>query len=100
MSGGTQVYHHTQDSLCLARDANQEPPEYKYRVISGFRPEVDKVCALLGYYEVYRGISLPTFQGNLSGLIAKFQEIQEESCRWARGLLPDPLDLVKFLWIP
>ena len=46
ISGGTQVYHHNQDSLCLARDANQEPLEYKYRVISGIRPEVGERTAI------------------------------------------------------
>jgi len=35
-------------------------------VISGFRCEVDEICALLGYYSVYGGSSLPTFRDNLS----------------------------------
>jgi hypothetical protein len=48
---GPQFYHYTQDSLCLARDANREPPEYKYRVISGFRPEVVENRDLLGSEE-------------------------------------------------
>jgi hypothetical protein len=30
--------------------------------ISGFRREVDENCALLGYYAVSRGNSLPTFR--------------------------------------
>jgi len=34
-------------------------------VISGFHHNVDKICALLGYYAAYSGNSLPTFQDNL-----------------------------------
>jgi hypothetical protein len=48
-------------------------------LISGFLCEVAEKCVLLGYYEVYSGISLPTFRRSISGLIAKVQEIQEES---------------------
>ena len=32
----------------------------------GFRREVDRNCALLGYYAAGSGNSLPTFRGNLS----------------------------------
>jgi len=32
----------------------------------GSRPKVDENCAILGYYAVYSGISLPTFRDNLS----------------------------------
>jgi hypothetical protein len=46
-------------------------------VISGFRPEVDENCALLGYYAAISGKSVPTFRRNLSGPIFKGQEIQE-----------------------
>jgi hypothetical protein len=35
-------------------------------VISGFRREVDKNCAFLGYYAASSGNLLPTFQDNLS----------------------------------
>jgi len=35
-------------------------------VISGFRREVDKICALIGNYAAYIGNSLPTFRANLS----------------------------------
>jgi len=35
-------------------------------IISGFRREVDEICALLGYYAAHGGNSLPTFQDNLS----------------------------------
>jgi hypothetical protein len=31
-------------------------------VISGFRREVDKICAVVGYYAAYSGDSLPTFR--------------------------------------
>jgi len=39
---------------------------YYLCVISGFRTEADKNCALLGYYEVSRGNFLPTFLEKLS----------------------------------
>jgi hypothetical protein len=35
-------------------------------VISGFQREVERNCALLGYYIASSGNSLPTFRGNLS----------------------------------
>ena len=35
-------------------------------MISGFRREVAENCALLGYYAVSSGNSLPTFRDNLS----------------------------------
>ena len=35
-------------------------------VISGFRREVDEIWALLGYYAVYSGNSLPSFRDSLS----------------------------------
>jgi len=35
-------------------------------MISGFRCEVDEICALLGYYADYSCNSLPTFRDNLS----------------------------------
>jgi len=34
-------------------------------VISGFRSNVDEICALLGYYVAYSGSCLPTFRDNL-----------------------------------
>jgi hypothetical protein len=34
-------------------------------VISGFRHDVDKICALLGYYATLSGSSVPTFRVNL-----------------------------------
>jgi hypothetical protein len=35
-------------------------------VISGFRRHADEICALLGYYAVSSGNSLPTFRDNVS----------------------------------
>jgi hypothetical protein len=35
-------------------------------VISGFRCDVDEICALLGYYTALSGSSVPTFRDNLS----------------------------------
>jgi hypothetical protein len=35
-------------------------------VISGFRRDVDKICALLGYYAASSGSSLTTFRDNVS----------------------------------
>jgi hypothetical protein len=34
-------------------------------VISGFRRDVDQICALLGYYAASSGNTLPTFQDNI-----------------------------------
>ena len=35
-------------------------------MISGFYSDVAEICALLGYYAVYSGSPLPTFQDNIS----------------------------------
>jgi hypothetical protein len=35
-------------------------------VISGFRRDVDEICALLGYYAASSGNPLPTFRDNVS----------------------------------
>jgi hypothetical protein len=35
-------------------------------VTSGFRRNIDDICALLGYYAAYSGNSVPTFRDNLS----------------------------------
>jgi hypothetical protein len=34
--------------------------------ISGFRRDVDEICALLGYYAASNGNHLPTFRDNVS----------------------------------
>jgi hypothetical protein len=46
--------------------------------VLGFRRELDYICAILGCYAVYSGISVPTFQDNLSGPIFKGPAVQEE----------------------
>jgi len=35
-------------------------------VISGFRRDIDEICALLGHYAAYSGNFLPKFRDNLS----------------------------------
>jgi hypothetical protein len=40
-------------------------------LISGFRHDVDEICALLGYYAAYSGNSLPTFRDNLPVLSSR-----------------------------
>jgi hypothetical protein len=37
-----------------------------FGVISGFRRDVDDICALLGYYAASSGSSVPTFRDNIS----------------------------------
>ena len=39
---------------------------FKGAVISGFRRDVDEICALLGYYAASCGNPLPTFRYNVS----------------------------------
>jgi hypothetical protein len=36
------------------------------RMISGFRLDVNLICAILGFYAAYNASSLPTFRDNLS----------------------------------
>jgi hypothetical protein len=46
-------------------------------VISGFRRDVDKVCALLGYYAALSGSSVRTFRDNFlvpSSRVKKFKK--------------------------
>jgi hypothetical protein len=38
----------------------------RFCVISGFRRDVDEICALLGCYAALSGSSVPTFRNNLS----------------------------------
>jgi hypothetical protein len=35
-------------------------------MISGFRRDIDEICALVGYYAALSGSSVPTFRDNLS----------------------------------
>jgi hypothetical protein len=44
-------------------------------VISGFRCNVDEICALLGCYAASNGNPLRTFGDKLSGPIVKDQEV-------------------------
>jgi hypothetical protein len=46
-------------------------------VISGFRRDVDEICALLGYYAALSGNPLRTFRDDI-GPIFKGQDVQEE----------------------
>jgi hypothetical protein len=41
---------------------------------SGFRRDVDEICALLGYYSAYSGNSVPTFRDNLSVPFSRVKE--------------------------
>jgi hypothetical protein len=45
-------------------------------LISGFRRDVDEICALLVYYAASSGNPLPTFRDSI-GPIFKGQEVQE-----------------------
>jgi len=45
----------------------------KKGVISGFRRDVNEICALLGSYETYSGNSVPTFRDNLSVPSSRFK---------------------------
>jgi hypothetical protein len=43
-------------------------------VISGFRSDVDGICAFLGYYASLSGSSVPTFRDNLSVPSLRFKK--------------------------
>jgi len=53
------------------------------RVTSGFRSDVDCICALLGYCLVGSGNSLPTFRDNLSVPSSRFKKSKKTS-KWGR----------------
>jgi len=60
-------------------------------VISGFRRDVDEICALPEYYAVYSGNSLPTFRHNLA---VPSSEVNNSNISWISWLLrmePDRL---------
>jgi hypothetical protein len=42
--------------------------------ISGFRRDVDEICALLGCYAASNGDPLPTFRDNLSGASSRVKK--------------------------
>ena len=47
-------------------------------VTSGFRRDVDEICALLGCYAEYSAKSAPTFSGQPIGRNFKVQEAQQK----------------------
>jgi hypothetical protein len=71
--GSLQCSQHTlpkADNSSIPRNVSRLMPFYLTNlipcVISGFRRDVNEICALLGYYAAYSGNSVPTFRGNLS----------------------------------
>ena len=40
-------------------------------MISGYRRDVDQICALLGYHTAFSGSYVQTFRDNLMGLVFK-----------------------------
>jgi len=59
--------------------------------ISGFRREVDEICARLRHYAAYRGNSLPTFRD-------KRNVSDERRSYLLRGVTQKSLNLVGNLW--
>jgi len=51
-------------------------------IISGFRREVDGVCALLGCYAAYSGNSLEKFRDNLSVPYPRVKKSKKEAFFW------------------
>jgi hypothetical protein len=47
-------------------------------VISGFRPDVGEICALLRYYSASSGNPLPTFRDNVSGPSLRVKESKQK----------------------
>ena len=61
------AYH----ASCICRGevtSRRQVAGYEECVISGFRSDVDKICALLGYYAALTSSSIPKFRDNLSVL--------------------------------
>jgi hypothetical protein len=54
------------DDNSLSSPSSERQDNKPSCVISGFRREVDEICALLGYYTVHSVNFLPTFRDNLS----------------------------------
>jgi hypothetical protein len=50
-------------------------------LISGFRPDVDEICALLGYYAASCGNCLPTFRDNVSVPSSRFKSPRKKGTR-------------------
>ena len=57
-------------------------------VISGFRRDVDEICALLRYYAASSGNPLPTFRDSISVPPSKRQQVQEEEKKDGTDRLP------------
>jgi hypothetical protein len=48
-------------------------------LISGFRRDVDKICALLEYYAALSGNPVPTFRANLSVPSARIKNSEKKN---------------------
>ena len=62
--GGHEVVVDTLETKMFLRLPGIKPR--LFGVISGFRPNVDEICALLGCYAAWSGNSLPTLRDDLS----------------------------------
>jgi hypothetical protein len=51
-------------------------------VISGFRRDVDEICALVGYYAAPSGCSVPTFRDNLSVPSSRVKNSKKNVSSW------------------
>jgi hypothetical protein len=60
----TYAVSHTVELSCIYVDANAR--RLNQILVSGFRRDVDEICALLGYYSASCGKCLPTFRENVS----------------------------------
>jgi hypothetical protein len=47
-------------------------------VISGFRHNVDEICALVGYYAALRGTSVPTLRENIWVISSRVKKSKEK----------------------
>jgi hypothetical protein len=68
----------------IAQFAPSLPTAVGMCVISGFRRDVDEICALLGYYTALNGSSVPTFRDNLSVPYSRVKNSLEDPWRWDR----------------
>jgi hypothetical protein len=83
---------------CTLAMLKEMKPDFKYKlklhylillnVVSGFRRDVDVICALLGYYAALSDNTLPTFRDNIVPIF-KGQDGTETSRNVGKGL---PLD--------
>jgi hypothetical protein len=56
-------------------------------IISGFRRDVDEICALLGCYAASNGNPLPTFRDNVSVPSSRVKKSKKKECYFLVGLL-------------